>query len=78
VGQDAYEAILDLAQHIALFKEGPGQLEQAQALLTRAASVAGVELTLQQASQPSRRPLLQQTRVDEQSTARELPLAEVE
>lgn len=78
VGQDVYEAILDLAQHLALFKEGAGQLEQAMALLTRAASVAGTELNIQQASQPSRRPLLQQARVDEQSTARELPLAEVE
>jgi len=78
VSQDVYEAILDIAQHAALFKEGPGQVELAMALLTRAASVAGIELNIQQASQPSRRPMLQQTRVDEQSTARELPLAEVE
>ncbi len=78
VGQDVYEAILDIAQAVSLFKEGPQQNEVAQALLMRAASVAGIELNLQQGSQPSRRPLLQQTRVDEQSTSRELPLAEVE
>lgn len=73
IGQDVYDAVLDYTQHLALFKEGPGQLELAQALLDRASSVAGIDLQLQQAAQPSRKPLLQQTKQDERSTPRELP-----
>lgn len=78
VGADIFDAILDLAQHIALFKEGPGQLEQSLALLARAADVAGVDLGLQQAAQPARSPLMNQTRTDEHSLSRELPVVEIE
>jgi hypothetical protein len=72
VGADVYDSILDYAQHIALFKEGGGQLALAQPLLERAMSAAGVEVAVQQASQPSRRPILRQQRQDEQAEAREL------
>ena len=72
ISADVYDSILDIAQHTALFKEGPGTLELAQALIDRAARAAGVELKLQQAKQPERRPALQQTRTDEYATAREL------
>ncbi len=79
VSADIYDTILDIAQHTALAKEGPGQLQIATALLERAARAAGVDLALQQASQPSREPVLQQTRADEHSSVpRELepiPLA---
>jgi len=60
ISQDVYDTILDYAQHLALFKEGPGQLDLAMALLKRAGTAAGVDLNLQQASQPSRRPILGQ------------------
>lgn len=60
IGQDVYDTILDLAQHVALFKEGPGQLELANALLERAARAAGITLRLQQASQPDRAAATQQ------------------
>lgn len=73
ISADVYDSILDLSQHLALFKEGPGQLELATALLERAARAAGVDLGLQQAQQPSRAPLLTQTQQDEHAVARELP-----
>ena len=78
VGQDFYDSILDYAQHLALFKEGPGQVETATGLIQRAAQSAGVALRIQQASQPSRRPLLRQDQQDAQAVARELPPVPVE
>lgn len=78
VGQDFYDSILDYAQHLALFKEGPGQVEIATGLLQRAAQAAGVTLRLQQASQPSRRPLLRQDQQGAQAVPRELPPVPVE
>lgn len=77
IGADLYDTILDLAQHAALFKEGPAQLQLAMALLSRAASIAGVNLGLQQASQPAREPLLAQTRGDDYAAPRELPPVEI-
>lgn len=77
VGADLYDTILDLAQHLALFKEGPGQVELSMALLNRAASAAGVKLGIQQGSQPSRSPLLGQTRVDEYAEPRTLDPVEI-
>jgi hypothetical protein len=71
IGQDVYDSILDLAQHIALFKQGPGELELSMALLERAARAAGIELQVQQASQPSRKPLLQQQAQDADAVPRE-------
>lgn len=77
IGQDIYDAILDYAQHLSLFKEGPGQLDLSQALLQRVTEVAGIDLGLQQASQPSRRPILAQTTQDERGTPREESLLPV-
>jgi hypothetical protein len=78
IGADIYDSILDYAQHLALFKEGAGQLDLATALLERAARAAGIELNLQQASQPSRAPLLNQTLQDEHAVARGLPVVAVD
>lgn len=78
VGQDFYDSILDYAQHLALFKSGPTQVEVATTLLQRAAKSAGVELQIQQASQPSRRPLLRQVQQDAEASPRELPPVPVE
>lgn len=72
IGADVYDSILDYAQHLALTKEGPGQLELAMALLERVARAAGITLRIQQATQPSRAPLLGQQRQDERAVAREL------
>lgn len=54
ISSDVYDSILDLAQHTALVKEGPGQIQIATALLERAARAAGVTTMLQQASDPDR------------------------
>lgn len=78
IGQDVYDAILDLAQHAALFKDGGGALQLAMPLLERAMAAAGVETNLQQAAQPSRRPLLRQTQQDRQAVAEQLPAVTVE
>ena len=72
VSADVYDSILDYAQHLAIFKEGPQQLQTATALLERAARATGVTMRIQQASQPDRGPLLGQTHQDERSLAREL------
>ena len=64
ISQDVYATILDLAQHTALFKEGPGQTQQAMALLQRVAKAAGVDLHLQQGSTPDRSQLIGQTEQD--------------
>lgn len=69
IGQDVYDTILDLAQHTALFKEGPGQIDTATALLDRAARAAGIELRLQQAAQPARSPIMAQTQQDRRALA---------
>lgn len=75
---DVYDSILDLAQHVALFKEGPGQVEQALPLLERAARAAGVDLQLQQAEQPARRSLVGQQQQDTSTKARRLEPVGVE
>lgn len=72
VTQPQYDAILDYAQHLALVKEGPGQLDTSTALLQRAMAGANIDANLQQAAQPSRRPLLGQTDQDQAA----LPQAE--
>lgn len=78
VPDDVYDSILDLAQHAALFKEGPGQVELALSLLERAARNAGVDLQLQQAEQPSRRPIIGQQAQNAAVKPRELPMVPVE
>lgn len=72
IGQDVYDTILDLAQHTALLKEGPGQLDMATALLDRVTLAAGVELKIQQASQPSRGPLMGQQAQDRRAVQEQL------
>ncbi len=71
---DQLDTLLDYAQHLALFKEGPGVLETSIALLERFTRAAGVELVIQQASQPARRPLADQTQQGEHAVPRTLPL----
>lgn len=65
VTQPQYDAILDYAQHLAMVKEGPGQLDIATSLLKRAYTTANIDASLQQAAQPARRPLLSQSQGDD-------------
>lgn len=73
ISSDVYDALLDYAQHLALFKEGAGQLQMAMALLERSSRAAGVTINLQQASQPSRVALLSQQLQEENANSREEP-----
>lgn len=74
---DVYDSILDLAQHAALFKDGPGQVEQSMALYDRAARAAGVENKIAQALSPARVPMLGQQSQDRRAVAeqRSVPTA---
>lgn len=71
---DQLDTLLDYAQHLALIKEGPGVLEASMALFDRFMRAAGVETMLQQASQPARRPLVDQTQQGERAVPRTLPV----
>ncbi len=71
IGSDVYDSILDVAQHVALFKQGPGELELAMSLLERAARAAGVELQKQQAEEPERAALMRQQAQDGNAVPRE-------
>lgn len=52
ISQDVYDSILDIAQHLALLKEGPGQLQLSMGLFERAQRAAGITINFIQASQP--------------------------
>jgi hypothetical protein len=69
VSQDLYESVLNIAQHLALFKQGVGELELATSLLERAAKDAGIDLQLQQAAQPDRTGAFGQQQADRRSWA---------
>jgi hypothetical protein len=71
ISADVYDSILDLAQHTALFKQGPGELELASGLLERAMRAAGVELSKQQAEEPERAALTRQNAQDGDAVPRE-------
>jgi hypothetical protein len=71
VDQQMRDPFMDLAQHIAIFKEGPGQVEASMALYERFSKACGVTVALDQASVPNRGPLLQQTVQDERIKSRE-------
>lgn len=72
LSQDVYDSILDYAQHLSVWKEGPGEVEGGMGLLERFGRAAGVDLGLQQAQQPGRAPLFGQQREDEEARPREL------
>ncbi len=64
LGPEVLDAVLDYAQHLALFKEGIAQIQQSETLLTRFMGMAGTEVAMQWASQPNRDALLDQTTQD--------------
>ncbi len=64
VGPEILNDLLDYAQHVALVKEGPGQVQQAMGLLNQFASMCGTTVAVQMASNPSDPALLGQTPQD--------------
>ena len=61
----ARDPVLDYAEHLALFKEGPGPLAESMFLLDRFLTAAGVRLSLDQALVPSRGSLWAQASADQ-------------
>jgi hypothetical protein len=62
-------ALLDYAEFLANFKEGPAQAQAAFPLLQRFFTVCGIAVDLQSALMPQRGSMLQQTAQDERSPA---------
>lgn len=69
VGPEVLDAIYDYAQHLALCKEGPTELQAAQPLLDRFFKAAGAYRSWQAALQPMRKALLGQQSQDRRGTA---------
>ncbi len=61
----ARDPVLDYCEHLALFKEGPGPLQESMALLERFFTAAGVRLSLDQGLVPSRGSLWAQASHDQ-------------
>jgi hypothetical protein len=68
------DIVLDYAQHLALLKEGAGQLSAAQPLFDRFLRLAGVTVAFDSASTPNRAALQQQTQQDQRTTPRTAPV----
>lgn len=65
----ARDVVLDYAEHLALFKEGPGELDASSDLLRRFLTAAGVRLSLDQALTPNRSALWAQASHDQRGAA---------
>lgn len=72
IGQDVYDTILDIAQHLAVMKEGVGQLQTSLQLLERAARAAGITLKFEQAQEPDRAAIRGQQQQDRRSLPEQL------
>ena len=70
VGDWVLDAILDYALHLAMFKEGPVQLQQTMGLLARFFDAAGVTLSVDTASAPNMGAIRGQTTQDERALTR--------
>ncbi len=70
IGEQSLDTILDYSQHLALFKEGPMQLETSQALLQRFLRTSGINTSLTWSSVPNRGAMLNQQRQDERAQSR--------
>lgn len=69
VGPELLNDLLDYAQHLALMKEGAGQVELAMGLLQQFTSLCGTQIKIQTGSGPSEPAMLQQTMQDQRMTA---------
>lgn len=73
VGPDTLNDLLDYAQHLALIKEGPGQVEGAMGLLNQFADLCNTTVAVQMASNPNDPSLLAQTTQDRRQLAYRAP-----
>lgn len=73
VGQEMINDLLDYAQFLALAKEGPGQMEGAQTLMTQFYTLCGTEIEIKNASQPYQSTSVGQTTQDQRVLAYERP-----
>lgn len=69
VGNEVINDLLDYAQHLALWKEGPGQLQASQGLLDQFMRLCGTTIAIQYASQPNETATDNQTVKDVQTVA---------
>ncbi len=78
VGLDLAELdiIYDYVEHLALFKEGPGQLDAAMALFQRFSRACNITVALDYASTPDRAAIMGQTMQDEKVHPRNAPSTE--
>jgi hypothetical protein len=67
------DPLYDYVEHLALFKEGPGQLDASMALYTRFARACGITKALDQAAVKQRASILQQTIQNERTHPRLAP-----
>lgn len=73
VDKSVMEIVIDYAQHLALFKEGPGLVQQSMALYDKFQRACGVTVELDTASVPNRPALFQQTVQDPRILSRRSP-----
>lgn len=69
VGPELLNDILDYAQHVALIKEGPGQVETSMGLLEQFTGLCGTQIKIQIGSGPDEPAMVQQTVQDQRMTA---------
>jgi hypothetical protein len=74
VDKSVMEIVIDYAQHLALFKEGPGLVQQSMALYEKFERACGVTVELDTASVPTRGALFQQTVQDPRIVPRRSPV----
>ena len=75
IGQELINDILDYAQHLALFKEGPGALQTAMGLLEQFTGICGTTISVARASQPNLDSTVGQTPQDRRVVAYRIPEA---
>lgn len=66
------EVLLDYAQFLALYKEGPSQAQEGMLLLQRFLAACGITIAIDQASEPQRDATMGQTRQAERAVPREV------
>lgn len=70
--EESLEPVLAYAQHLAMFKEGPSQLQAATDLLDRFFRAAGVVTAIDLVSSPNKQAIQDQSRSDERQLPRTL------
>jgi hypothetical protein len=73
IGQEMVNDVLDYAQHLALFKEGPGAVEGSMGLFQQFMGLCGTEVRIKRASQPNLDAAVGQTPQDTRELAYQIP-----